>query len=161
MQRLPLGKYVAGSILLWSLVVFLHCAATNYGGLIALRFFLGVVESTLVPAMEMTMGMFFKEKEQAVLQSILWTSCMGAPIPAGFIAYGLLWSQSAVKPWKFFMIITGGIALFPGIFCNFYYSNNPSTARFTTLEEKVYAVRRIHLDSEGSIEQKTFKVSQL
>jgi hypothetical protein len=105
MQRLPLGKFVTGIVFIWSVLILLHCAASNYGGLIALRFFLGAFEAVIVPAMEITL-----------MQPIFWISCMGAPLPAGFIAYGLLFSKSAVRPWKLFMIITGGITFILSIY---------------------------------------------
>jgi MFS family permease len=70
MQRLPLGKFVTSIIFFWSLIIFLHCTASNYGGLMALRFFLGFFESVIVPAMEITLGMFFKPEEQALMQPI-------------------------------------------------------------------------------------------
>jgi MFS family permease len=114
MQRLPLGKFITAIVFMWSVIILLHCAASNYGGLIALRFFLGLFESVIVPAMEITLGMFFKPEEQALMQPIFWISCMGTPLPAGFIAYGLLYSKSTtVLPWKFFMIITGSITFSP------------------------------------------------
>jgi hypothetical protein len=31
--------------------------------------------------MEITLGMFFKPEEQALMQPIFWISCMGAPLP--------------------------------------------------------------------------------
>ncbi|KZF19152.1 permease of the major facilitator superfamily [Xylona heveae TC161] len=160
MQRLPFGKFVAGTVFTWSILIFLHCTATNYGGLIALRFFLGATESILVPAMEITMGMFFIKEEQAIVQPLFWITCMGCNIPAGFVAYGLLYSKSHILPWKFFMIITGGITLFLAIACFIWYPNNPAQARFLTLEERVHATRRVHESNRGAIEQKQFKKSQ-
>lgn len=142
------------------MIIFLHCAAFNYGGLIALRFFLGAVESVVVPALEITMGMFFTREEQASIQPIFWIACMGAPIPAGFIGYGLLFTHGSVLPWKYFMIITGGITFFLSIYCWFFYPNNPAEARFLSLEEKIHAIKRVHDSSQSSIEQKQFKKEQ-
>jgi MFS family permease len=159
-QRLPFGRFVAGTITSWSIIIFLHCTCTNYGGLIAIRFFLGIVESVLVPAMEITLGMFFTRKEQSYLQPIFWTTCMGAPVPAGFVAYGLLFSKSSMLPWKFFMIITGSITLFLAIYCWFFYPSNPAEAKFLTLKEKIFAIKRVHDSSQSSIEQKQFKKAQ-
>jgi len=85
---------------------------------------------------------------------------MGAPIPAGFIAYGLLFSNSYIRPWKFFMIITGGLTLILAIYCWFYYPSNPTEARFFTIEEKVHCIKRVHDSSQSSIEQKQFKKTQ-
>lgn len=161
MQRLPLGRFVGASIFIWALIIFLHCTATDYGDLIALRFFLGFVEACLLPAMEITMGMFFTPKEQALAQPLFWTSCMGAPIPAGFISYGLLYSKSSVPPWKFFMIVTGGVTLLLAIYSWFFYPSNPVKARFLTTEEKVYAIQRVHEATKSSIEQKIVKPHQV
>lgn len=161
MQRLPLGKFVSGSIFLWSIIVFLHCTAKSYGALIPLRFFLGFCESVLVPAMEMTINMFFTPREVIRVQPIFWIACMGAPIPAGFIAYGLLFSKStAVLPWKFFMIITGGVSFLLAVYTWFFYPDNPTKAKFLTVEERIHTIRRVHAATKSSIEQKTFKPHQ-
>lgn len=163
MQRFPMGKFVAGSIFIWSVVIFLHCTAESYGGLIPLRFLLGFFEACLVPALEVTLGMFLTPEETVRIQPLFWISCMAAPIPAGFIAYGLLHipsSATPVLPWKFFMIITGSVTLFLAIYSWFRYPDNPAKAKFLSLDEKVHAIRRVHAATKSSIEQKTFKRSQ-
>jgi hypothetical protein len=119
MQCLPFGRFVSGLVFLWAIIVLLHCVCINYGGLLAVRFLLGAVEAVLVPAFEITMGMLFPRPTQSVLQPILWITCTGSPIPAGFIAYGLLFSKSSVQPCKFFMIITGSLTLFLALYCWF------------------------------------------
>ncbi|KAK7751811.1 hypothetical protein SLS62_006297 [Diatrype stigma] len=160
MQKLAFGRFVASIVFLWAVVLLLHCVATKYAGLIVLRLALGAVEAVIVPAMEITIGMFFNREEQAFLQPIFWITCQGAPIVAGFISYGLLWSKSAVLPWKLFMIITGGLTLLLSIWAWFCYPSNPAEARFLTLEEKVQVIRRVHGSSQSSIEQKQFKKAQ-
>ncbi|ORY60816.1 major facilitator superfamily domain-containing protein [Pseudomassariella vexata] len=168
MQRFPLGKFVSLSILLcgspylFVSIIFLHCTATSYGALIPLRVLPGFFESVLVPSMEVTMSMFFTPAESIRLQPIFWISCPAAPIPAGFIAYGLLRvSHPTILPWKFFMIIMGGITFFIAMGSWFWYPDNPAKARFLTLEERVQAIRRVHAATRSAIEQKTFKRYQL
>jgi hypothetical protein len=161
LQRLPFAKFVATVVFLWSVVIFLHCVATKYAGLVVLRLALGAVEAVIVPAMEITIGMFFNRSEQAFLQPVLWITCQGAPIVAGFISYGLLYSKNAqVLPWKLFMITTGGVTLLLSIWTWFRYPSNPSEAAFLTLEERVHVIRRVHASSQSSIEQKHFKKAQ-
>jgi MFS family permease len=160
MQRLPLGKFIGAVVFSWAVIIFLHCLATSYAPLVVLRLLLGAVEAVVVPVMEITIGMFFNREEQSFLQPILWISCNGAPIPAGFIAYGLLFSKGSILPWKLFMITTGGLTFFLAIWTWFCYPNNPADANFLTLEEKVHVIRRVHHSSQSSIEQKQFKKSQ-
>ncbi|CAH0024760.1 unnamed protein product [Clonostachys rhizophaga] len=161
MQRLLFGKYVAATIFSWSVIIFLHCVATKYAGLVVVRLALGASEAVIVPAIEVTLGMFFNRQEQSFLQPILWITCQGAPIVAGFIAYGLLWSSGPVLPWKLLHIVTGGITLFLAIWVWIEYPSNPAEARFLTLEEKVHVIRRVHESQQSSIEQKQFKRSQV
>ncbi|KAL4779894.1 major facilitator superfamily domain-containing protein [Aspergillus varians] len=156
-QRLPLSKYVSGSVFLWAVIVFAHCGAKSYGGLIPIRFLLGFVESAMLPAMETTMGMFFIPHELHAIQPIFWISCVGSSIPSGLLAYGLLWSESTVRPWKLFMITTGGITLILSIVSWFFYPDNPAKARFLTAKEKVQVIQRVRESTRSAIEQKVFK----
>lgn len=48
--RLPTAKYLAANTLFWGAVVALTAACTNFGGLMAVRFLLGVAEATITPA---------------------------------------------------------------------------------------------------------------
>ncbi|KAK1146826.1 hypothetical protein N8T08_002587 [Aspergillus melleus] len=160
MQRLPFGRFVAGIIFSWGVIIFLHCVAIKYGGLIVLRLLLGAVEAVVVPALEITIGMFFNRKEQSFLQPILWITCVGAPIPAGFISYGLLFSKGAILPWKLFMIVIGGWTVLLSVWVWFDYPSNPAEARFLSTEEKVHVVRRVQSSHQSSIEQKQFKRAQ-
>ncbi|WRT64222.1 uncharacterized protein IL334_001151 [Kwoniella shivajii] len=160
MQRLPLARFVAGLVFFWGVTVFLHCVATRYAGLVVLRLALGAAESVVVPAMEMTIGMFFDRHEQSVLQPVLWLTSALAPLCAAFISYGLLWSESKVSPWKLFMIVTGGSSILLSILVWFRYPDNPGHATFLTLEQKVHTINRVHQSSQSSIEQKVFKPSQ-
>lgn len=108
------------------------------------------------------MGMFFTPKEAIQVQPIFFISCLASPIPAGFLAYGLLHVQGqTVLPWKYFMIITGSITLFIALYSWFYYPDNPAKARFLTLDERVHAIRRVHEATRSSIEQKTVKRAQI
>jgi MFS family permease len=160
MQRLPFGKFVGGVVFSWSIIVFLHCVATRYAGLVVMRLALGAAEAVIVPAMEITIGMFFNRYEQSFLQPVLWISCTAAPIVTAFISYGLLWTTGPVLPWKLLHIVTGGITLLLAIWVWIDYPNNPADARWLTLEEKVHVVRRVHKSHQSSIEQKHFKKEQ-
>ncbi|KAH6990102.1 major facilitator superfamily domain-containing protein [Ilyonectria destructans] len=160
MQKLPFGKFVAGLVFMWGVTVLLHCAATTYAGLVVLRLLLGASESVVVPAMEMTIGMFFNRHEQSFLQPFLWVTSAAAPVCAAFISYGLLWSKSSVLPWKLFMVITGGLSVLLSVVVWFHYPSNPAEAKFLTLEEKVHTIQRVHESTQSSIEQKQFKKEQ-
>lgn len=50
--------------LIWGGILMCHAAATNFGGLMAARFFLGVGEAAIAPGFSLITGMFYKREEQ-------------------------------------------------------------------------------------------------
>lgn len=160
MQRLNFGRYVATTVFMWSAIIFLHCVATRYAGLVVMRLALGAAEAVIVPAMEITIGMFFNRHEQSFLQPVLWITCQAAPVFTGFMSYGLLWSKGPVLPWKLLHVVTGGLTLALAVWVWIDYPSNPAEARFLTLEERVHVIRRVHKAQQSSIEQKRFKREQ-
>ncbi|KFZ09125.1 hypothetical protein V502_08931 [Pseudogymnoascus sp. VKM F-4520 (FW-2644)] len=159
-QRVPLSYFVSGSIMAWAVIILLSCLVKNYGGLIAVRFLLGVTEACVLPALEITLGMFFLPDEYTFLQPIFWISCVGAGIPSGFIAYGFLFVQGSIPAWKLFMILNGGATFLLAVVCFFYYPSSPATARILTIEERFHTIERIHAATKSSIEQKVFRPYQ-
>ncbi|KAJ0333664.1 hypothetical protein COL922a_010752 [Colletotrichum nupharicola] len=154
------AQYNNLNTMFYVVIIFLHCVATRYAGLVVMRLALGAAEAVIVPAMEVTIGMFFNRHEQSFLQPVLWITCQAAPILTGFISYGLLWSTGPVLPWKLLHVVTGGLTLILAMWVWIDYPSNPAEARFLTLEEKVQVIRRVHKAQQSSIEQKHFKKEQ-
>ncbi|CAI4047009.1 hypothetical protein SUVZ_12G0060 [Saccharomyces uvarum] len=160
-QKLPLGKFLAGILATWTVLVFLLCTAYNFSGVVALRFFLGMTESVVIPILITTMGMFFNASERAAAQPFFFAACMGSPIPTGFIAYGVLHiTNPSVALWRIFTIIIAGLTFIMTIVVFLWFPNNPADAKFFTVEERVWIIRRVQASTGSSIEQKVFKKSQ-
>jgi MFS family permease len=62
--RLPLGKYLGVTVIIWGAVLMCHGATYNYVGLMVARFFLGVTEAAVAPGFSLITGMFYKRREQ-------------------------------------------------------------------------------------------------
>lgn len=159
-QRLPLGKLMTAISVSWTIIIFLHCTASNYQGIYALRFFLGFVEAVAVPMLNITMGQFLTADEKAATAPLFYSTCLGVTIPVGFIAYGILYSKSSVPIWKLFFIIIGGCTFLWTIVIFFLYPSNPTDAVFLSEKEKIWTIRRVQRTTGASIEQKVFKKSQ-
>lgn len=159
-QKLPVGRFLFILVVLWTIVIFLHCTAFNYSGVLALRFFLGMVESVVIPLLNVTMGQFLTASEKAMSSPLFFSTCLGVTIPTGFIAYGVMFIDSSVRQWKIFMMIIGGLTFCLSILVFFFYPNNPATAKFLTIEERIWTIRRVQRTTGSSIEQKYFKKYQ-
>lgn len=159
-QKLPLRYLMVGITFLWSIIIFLHCAAYNYAGVIVLRFFLGLTESLAIPIMTTTNAMFLTKNERDSTQPIFYASCLASPIPIGFIAYGIIYANSKIGDYRVLNIIIGGLTFILSILLYFIYPNNPIDANFLSTEEKVWVIRRVTQTTNSSIEQRHFKRHQ-
>lgn len=56
MVRLPLGKYLGGTCVVWAVCLACHAATTNAAGLLAVRFFLGAAEASISPGFSLITG---------------------------------------------------------------------------------------------------------
>ncbi|SJM88165.1 related to Dal5p [Zygosaccharomyces bailii] len=161
-QRYSLNYFLTFILFTWGVIVFLHAAAFNFGGLVVVRFFLGFFESIIIPVLEITMSQFYTPKDRASMQPIFWTGCVGFPvIISGFIAYGCLYVTHSIPPWKIFIIINGGITLIVNVVAYFWYPSDPSNAHFLTTREKYCLIRKIQKESQASITQHTIKKYQV
>lgn len=158
-QKLPMSWYVTGTLGIWSVLAFSILGSTSYGGLAAIRFFLGFFESGITPCIEHTLGMFFTPAEQAIVNPIFWISCLGIDVPTGFVAYGLQF-VTKWRPWKWYWLFVGIVSSLATVFAFFFYPDNPASSRLFTTEEKIHIIRRVKLATRLSIESKVFKKYQ-
>lgn len=157
LQRFRLSHVLCVIVVLWTILIFLICAAQNYGGLLALRFFLGFFEASAIPLLTTTNGMFMTKNERASTQPIFYASCMALPIPIGFIAYGVLHANTTIGDYRILNIIIGALTLVLTVFIWFFYPDSPVTAKFLSRDEKVWVIRRVQRTQHNSIKQRRFK----
>lgn len=162
MQRYDLGRFLTIIVFLWSIIVFLHSAATNFGGLAILRLLLGLLESIVVPLSEVTFLQFYTPNQRATVQPIYWIGCVGFPIIiTGFLAYGVLYAKDTIPPWKIFMVINGGLTFCMTFIVYFFYPSDPTKARFLTDKQKYFLIKNVQRESKASITQHNIKRYQL
>ncbi|KAI9935116.1 hypothetical protein ASPWEDRAFT_54123 [Aspergillus wentii DTO 134E9] len=160
LQRFPVAKWLAGNLVVWGGITLLHIPCTNFAGLFVVRFFLGVAEASIVPAFLLTLSMFFTYEEQSVLMPMMWSIGNASPITSGLLSYGVLWIKTGTfSPWKWFMVLTGGITVLLGVAVFLFFPDSPVNASFLTPRERAQAILRIK-DNHSGIEQKHFKKYQ-
>ncbi|PSN72464.1 MFS general substrate transporter [Corynespora cassiicola Philippines] len=160
LQRFRVGKWLAINLVIWGAILLLHIPCNSFASLFVVRFLLGVAEACIVPAFLIILSMFFTYDEQAVLMPCMWAIGNSSPITSGLLSYGVLWIDTgSFSPWKWFMVITGGLTVLFGITVWLFFPDSPLNATFLTPEERAQAVLRIASNHSG-IEQKRFKRHQ-
>ncbi|KAL2830163.1 major facilitator superfamily domain-containing protein [Aspergillus pseudoustus] len=148
-QRLPIGRYLACTVIAWGAVTMLTVVVDGYHGLLAQRFFLGVVECAVAPGFSIMIAMWWKRAERP-LRYALWYTSTGL---GGHI-------QGSLRARKYQYLILGAATVVWSIVLDLLLPQNPSSARFLKPEERLAAVERMRLEQIG-IENKEFKFYQI
>ncbi|KAF7541883.1 hypothetical protein G7054_g263 [Neopestalotiopsis clavispora] len=160
LRRLPIAKYTSINVTLWGIVLTLHAVVSSYGGLLTVRFFLGVFEATVTPAFVIITSMWYKQNEQGRRVGY-WLSCNGITlIVMAAVGYGLSGVTNAtIASWKILFLILGLITTVTGIFCFWFMPDNVLNARFLNDKERSIAVERIRGNFQG-MGNRTWKWNQ-
>ncbi|KAH7356395.1 major facilitator superfamily domain-containing protein [Rhexocercosporidium sp. MPI-PUGE-AT-0058] len=157
--KFPIGKYVSVTVMMWAVILMLHAACTNGSGLMAVRFFLGIGEATVVPAFAILVGLFYKREEQPLRQCAFFIGDGIAGITGGLIAYGIAHIDGRLATWRCLFLIYGAATVFFGVILFFTLPSGPSTAYFLTEDEQKMAVKRVQ--GNGSRKTGQYKKSQV
>lgn len=161
LQHLPLSYYVSGIVTVWGVVVALHAACHDYGGLLTVRFFLGLFEAAITPGLILMTGRFYTRREQ-MIRTVIWFSFNGwAFIFAGIITYGILrqGEPAHIKKWQELYIILGVLTFSWGILCFFVMPTSPDTTKYLSEEQRGIAIYRV-AENQSGIHNSHFKWSQ-
>ncbi|KAF7555668.1 hypothetical protein G7Z17_g1960 [Cylindrodendrum hubeiense] len=158
--KFPVGKVIGTACATWGAVLLATAGTSNGAGLMAARFFLGVAEASVAPALTVLVSMWYKTSEQPLRHGVWFLGSVTSGFFASLLAYGISLTKSSIHPWQIMFILFGGVTFVWGL-CLFYLlPNHPSTARFLSPEDRQKAIIRI-ADNLTSVKNETFKKYQL
>ncbi|KAI0479661.1 major facilitator superfamily transporter allantoate [Xylaria cf. heliscus] len=163
LQRLPLAKYSAFNVILWGLILALMAAVKNFGGALAVRFFLGAAEAAVSPGFVLFTSQWYTTPEQGTRVS-WWFSFNGwGQILGGAIAYGIAVGTEKnpllIKGWQLIFLVFGLFTALLGALFLYWMPDSQLNARFLTEHERLMAVERIRVNQQG-VGNKHFKFYQ-
>ncbi|KAH8092630.1 MFS general substrate transporter [Cristinia sonorae] len=100
--------------LIWSSLTMVLASAKNFNTLIAVRFFVGLAESTFYPAIQYVIGSWYKGDELGKRACIFHTASSIGPMVSGFLqagAYNGLHGKGGLEGWRWLFIIDGVITI--------------------------------------------------
>ncbi|SCV06239.1 LANO_0H25158g1_1 [Lachancea nothofagi CBS 11611] len=153
LQRLPLSKITSAYVILWGVVLCLTSLVHKYSAFIVTRTILGILESSITPAMVLFMSQWYKREEQFFRTAILvaWNGIGG--LVGASISYALykreLEGTLSMDAWRIMFIIVGLITIINGVLIVLIIPDVPSKAWWLTKEEKLYVVERIRSNKQG------------
>ncbi|KAL4871509.1 hypothetical protein BDV12DRAFT_23487 [Aspergillus spectabilis] len=141
--RLPVAKYLAVNTFIWGAVVALTAACVNYGGLLAVRFFLGVAEATITPAFMFITTTWYTRDEIPIRTGMWFSGNSFGGLLASLLAYAIGHIEHPLRPWMWMFIILGVVTLVWGFAILTFLPDRISDAPFLNEKEKLVATRRV------------------
>ncbi|KAF2801070.1 MFS general substrate transporter [Melanomma pulvis-pyrius CBS 109.77] len=159
--RLPVAKYVAANTFFWGTVVALTAACSSYGGLVTVRFLLGVAEATTTPALMFITSTWYTRDEIPKRTGMWFAGNSVGGIVSSLLAYGIGHIKDNVHPWRWMYIILGVSTFLWAFAILFLLPDQISTAKFLTPEERQWAVDRVVIAGTGKTEKTVWRWDQM
>ncbi|KAG7699346.1 hypothetical protein KL930_004698 [Ogataea haglerorum] len=138
LQIVPIAKFVSVSVCLWGITLACSGACQNYAGILAARFFLGLLESVVSPSFMLITGMWWKPEQQSARSGIWFAGNDAGAIVGSFLSFGLGHITGKLSPWRYIFIVYGCITFVWSFALFFFLPDSPSKARFLTEAEKQF-----------------------
>ncbi|GMG41699.1 unnamed protein product [Ambrosiozyma monospora] len=149
-QKYPVAKFTGIAIFIWSILLLGHIGATNYGGILVLRFLLGLCEAGISPSCMNINAAFYKKSEQPLRMCIFLSFNGVATMVGALLSFGLGHAtHAAIKPWKLIFLTIGLLNFCWSIIFTWFCPSTPADARFLNEKEKAIAVERVAHNYQG------------
>ncbi|KAH7134520.1 major facilitator superfamily domain-containing protein [Dactylonectria estremocensis] len=137
------GKFVSGAVCIWSAIVLLTPLCFNFQGIMAIRFFLGLMESIVGPVFVIITSNWWTRKEHAV-RTAFWLG--GTPVGnflGGILSYALGSIHGPIATWKIFFLFFGSLSFAFSFVLMYFMPDNQANARWLNEREKKIAIERV------------------
>jgi MFS family permease len=159
--RLPTAKYLTLNTFFWGIVVAMTAVCTNFGGLMTVRFLLGVAEATITPGFMFLTSTWYTRDEIPVRIGIWFAGNSIGGMLSSLLAFGVGHIDDHVGPWRWIYIILGVATFVWAIPIYFFLPDKISEAKFLNSEERQIAANRVVIAGTGSTEHSHWRLDQV
>jgi len=142
--------YLGFFTVVWGLVSALTSQVTTYGGIVACRFILGVVEAPFFAGVLFYLSKWYTKEELAKRMAIFYSGSLISGAFGSLLAAGILSGLDGARglgAWQWLYIIEGSITMFIGLVICVILPDFPDTWKALSPEMKRVANRRLALDA--------------
>ena len=141
--------YLPTVMIIWGTISAATAGTKSFGGLIAVRFFLGFAETAYYPGCLLFLSCWYTRKELGFRTAMLYSGALISGAFSGLITAGIrhgLDGARGLRAWRWMFIIEGVITIFIAFLTYFVLPNFPRTTSWLTEEERQLAVWRLEED---------------
>ncbi|CAI7651710.1 unnamed protein product [Penicillium viridicatum] len=160
LKRLRPSIFIPLIMMAWGLCMTFMGFVTNYNGLMAVRWFLGLSEAGLFPGVGYFLSCWYKRSEFGVRMAIFFSAAALAGSFGGLLAAAIAKMDGvAGKPgWSWIFILEGLLTFVIGVASFWCVYDFPDQARFLSDIDRKRVLRRLAMDQQSSAEHEEFKM---
>ncbi|KAF8808496.1 MFS general substrate transporter [Phlegmacium glaucopus] len=146
---------------LWGLVTMLQGVVHNYQGLLACRFFLGLLEGGVFPGLVLYLSFFYPRQRLQWRISAFFSAASLSGAFSGLLAFGII-NMNGVgnRPgWAWIFILEGLFTLLFGLASYMLLPRSPAHARFFNEKEKAYVISKLKEDGATGRDEQSDRFS--
>ncbi|KAI4591451.1 hypothetical protein KJ359_001023 [Pestalotiopsis sp. 9143b] len=139
----------APRMIVWGIISASTAGVKNFGGLIAVRFFLGFVEAAYFPGCLYYLSCWYTRKELGLRTAMLYSGALISGAFSGLISAGITANLNGVRgiaAWQWLFIIEGVATVGIAFIAYFVIPNFPRTTTWLSEEERALAIWRLEED---------------
>ncbi|KAI9926247.1 hypothetical protein ASPWEDRAFT_53496 [Aspergillus wentii DTO 134E9] len=145
--------YLGFFVTAWGLVSVLTSQVKGYGGIVACRFILGLVEAPFFSGALFYLSKWYTQDELTLRMAIFYSGSLISGAFGNLIAAGILnglAGKRGLAAWQWLYIIEGSITVFIGLIICAILPDFPHTWRLLSEQEKHVANRRMALEAANA-----------
>ncbi|KAI0821745.1 MFS transporter [Trametes gibbosa] len=145
LKRFRPSRWIAFLMFAWGAMTMILGGIHNFGGLIAVRFLLGVFEAGLFPGMVYVLTFWYRPEERALRIALILASATLGGAFGGAIAYGVgkMDGLHGLVAWRYLFLIEGAPSCAGAVLVWFFFPDYPETVRWLSDSERELATERI------------------
>ncbi|KAJ7471058.1 MFS general substrate transporter [Mycena latifolia] len=149
--------YIGSCVVAWGVASALSGVTTNYGGMLACRFFIGLPEASFYPGAVYLLSCWYSKKELAFRSAILFSgidiaNAFGALLAAAILAG--MEGTLGIAGWRWLFIVEGCVTILLGFLVMWMLPDYPRNTRWIDDKESRLAQARLAEDA-GEADQDT------
>ena len=153
-KQFPAHIWCACVIFMWSMISTLQASVSNFGGLAALRFLLGIFEA-MYAGLPLYLTFFYPRDKVGFRQGIFLSGSALANAYGGALGYAILQIKSSLAPWRILFLIEGLPTLLMVVVAFFLVPDDIRSAKFLNEREKLVAIEFVKQGQVADTEHHT------
>ncbi|KAF9873975.1 major facilitator superfamily transporter [Colletotrichum karsti] len=151
--------FIPLTMILWGICMTSMGFVTNWSGLMASRWFLGMAEAGLFPGVNYYLSCWYRRSEFGTRAALFFSASALSGSFGGVLAAGIEQMDGIgnLSGWSWIFIVEGVLTVLVGIASVWMVHDFPDEATFLSPDDRARVIRRLRADQQGSAVREDFK----